>query len=251
MIASVAWLLILVVLKVFVLKGIYLPYSYIFGACLAEFVIMLVTLSKMNIVIQSLLAALQSNSRLLQAVTTTTVSAPKIYQYGVLGILATTVALNYVANFVYLLIFCKYLRKYIPDRQIDKISNYLVIVLGTLSNYKFSLMAYSKLFPKPNILVENQSKLTPLHYMCIASIFTSILPLSAAAILVYNEIPLTDLFMLGVDLLIIELISLVFTIWMVAVDKPAEYFEGTKKYAKEEVNFTMEGLQNERDSALN
>jgi hypothetical protein len=30
--------------------------------------------------------------------------------------------------------------------------------------------------------------------------------------------------MLGIDLLMIVLISLVFTIWMVSVDKPGEYF---------------------------
>lgn len=81
-------------------------------------------------------------------------------------------------------------------------------------------MAYSKMFPKPNIVVENQSKLTPIHYMCIASIFTSILPVVAAGLLIYNEYALTDLFMLGIDLLIIVLFSLMFTIWMVSVDKP-------------------------------
>lgn len=55
-----------------------------------------------------------------------------------------------------------------------------------LSNYRFSLVAYSKMFPKPNILVENQSKLTPLHYMCISSMFTAVLPLGAAGVLIYN-----------------------------------------------------------------
>lgn len=74
--------------------------------------------------------------------------------------------------------------------------------------------------------------------MCIASILTSFLPLSAACILIYNEYALTDLFMLGIDLLIIVIMSLIFTIWMVSVDKPAEYFEGMKKYTKEDVNFT-------------
>lgn len=102
------------------------------------------------------------------------------------GLLACSLALNYVANFVYLVLFCKYLKKYIPDRQIDKISNYLVVVVGTLLNFRFSLLAYSKMFPKPNILVENQSKLTPVHYMCIASIFTTLFPLIAAGILIYN-----------------------------------------------------------------
>lgn len=48
--------------------------------------------------------------------------------------------------------------------------------------------------------------------------------------------------MLGIDLLMIVLISLVFTIWMVSVDKPGEYFQGMKKYSKEEVNNTMENI---------
>jgi hypothetical protein len=48
------------------------------------------------------------------------------------------------------------------------------------------LVSYSKLFPKPNIMVENQSKLTPIHYMCIASVMFTVLPLAAAGILVYN-----------------------------------------------------------------
>lgn len=56
--------------------------------------------------------------------------------------------------------------------------------------------------------------------MCIASIFTSILPVVAAGMLIYNEYALTDLFMLGIDLLIIVIISLMFTIWLVSVDKP-------------------------------
>jgi hypothetical protein len=57
--------------------------------------------------------------------------------------------------------------------------------------------------------------------MCIVSLITSFLPLTAAGILIYNEYPLTDLFMLGVDLLIIEIFGLIFTIWMISVDKPS------------------------------
>lgn len=55
--------------------------------------------------------------------------------------------------------------------------------------------------------------------MCISSIFVSILPISSAGILIYNAHPLTDLFMLGIDLLIIIVFEIVFTIWMVSVDK--------------------------------
>ena len=40
--------------------------------------------------------------------------------------------------------------------------------------------------------------------------------------------------MLGIDLLIIVILSLIFTIWMISVDKPDSYFEDTKKYNLEE-----------------
>ena len=152
------------------------------------------------------------------------------FHYTVIGILTASLVLNYIMNIVYVIIFCKYLKKYIPDRQIDQISNYTVLFFGTLTNFRFCLLAFSKMFPKPSILVQNASKLTPLHYMCIATIFTEILPLAAAGILMYNAETLTDLFMLGIDLLILVILSLIFTIWIVAVDKPDDYFEGQKKY---------------------
>lgn len=78
--------------------------------------------------------------------------------------------------------------------------------------------------------------------MCIGSIFTAVLPLITAGILIYSEVPLTNLFMLGIDLLIIVLLELIFTIWIVSVDKPDDYFESTKKYSKEEFNQTTEGI---------
>lgn len=56
--------------------------------------------------------------------------------------------------------------------------------------------------------------------------------------------------MLGVDLLIIVMLEVIFTIWMVSVDKPDDYFEGTKKYTREEFNKTTEGL-NEREDDIN
>ena len=152
------------------------------------------------------------------------------YQYAVLGLLAATIALNYILNIAYLIIFCKYLKKFIGDRQIDKISNYVVLTIGILTNYRFVLLAYSKMFPKPKMQVENASNLTPTHYVCISSIFVSILPLIAAGLLIYNEYPLTDLFMLSIDLLLIIILDLIFSIWMVSMQKPDDYFESTKKY---------------------
>lgn len=183
LITACVWLAIVVVLKLFVLKAIYMPYSYIFVSSIVEFVLIIAVTSKTNTTIATLLA--NASKRLLQNISTTT-ELPQTHHYAALGLLASSLAINYISNFIYLFLFIKYLKKYIPDRQIDKISNYIVVAVGILSNYRFSLMAYSKLFPKPNILVENQSKLTPIHYMCIASIGTSIIPLSAAGILIYN-----------------------------------------------------------------
>lgn len=150
-ITASVWLLIIVVLKFLVVKKLYLPYSFIFLSCLIELILVFVVISKEDAAIKSLLAA-TSTSRLLQ-VSNKTIALPQSYQYSVIGLLACSIVLNYVANFIYVGLFCKYLRKYIPDRQIDKISNYLVLVVGTLLNFRFSLLAYSKMFPKPNILV--------------------------------------------------------------------------------------------------
>jgi hypothetical protein len=150
-IAGAVWLIILAILKVFILKKIYVPYSFMFVCCIVEYVLVIVVLANENSVIKSLLTS--SVSRLLQTSKSSLVVMPQSYQYAVVGLLATSLALNYIANFVYLFLFCKYLKKYIPDRQIDKISNYLVLTLGTLTNFRFSLVAYSKMFQKPYILV--------------------------------------------------------------------------------------------------
>lgn len=127
----------------------YLPYSYIFLSCVIEYILIIALIAKTDTQIKTLIA--ESAARLLQTITSQ--EGPQPHQYAVLGLLACSFALNYIQNFVYLFLFCKYLRKYIPDRQIDKISNYLVLTVGILTNFRFSLMAYSKMFPKPNITV--------------------------------------------------------------------------------------------------
>lgn len=223
------WTLLIVLLKLFVLKQIYLPYSYMYIGCLVELVLVY------SIAIE---ASSMSSRRLLEA---------EGFYSTVVGVLAASLVLNYLFNFAYVGIFCKYLKKYIPDRQIDKVSNYSVLIFGTLTNFRFSLIAFSKMFPKPSICVENASKLTPLHYLCIGTLFTQILPLGAAGILIYNADRLTNLFMLGVDLLVLVLVSLFWTIWMVAVDKPDDYFESQKKFNLEEYYRTEEALNDEKN----
>lgn len=71
--------------------------------------------------------------------------------------------------------------------------------------------------------------------MCIASVFTSGFALGAAGLMLKNQYPLTDLFMLGIDIIIIEAILIMLSIWMVATNKDDSYFENdTKKYHLQE-----------------
>jgi len=109
-------------------------------------------------------------------------------------------------------------------KQIDYISNTLVLMLATLTNYRFALLVYSKMFPKPQIPIDNCSRLTPINYLCIGTLVLDGIPLAAAVILIYKETAGTDLFMLGVDLLVVLAIMLVITIWMIAVPKADDFY---------------------------
>ena len=104
-------------------------------------------------------------------------------------------------------------------RQIDVISNVVVLILATLTNYRFGLIAFAKMFPKPAIHINTPSKLTPIHYLAIASLLLDIIPLSACAIAIHNEPPRSNLFMLSVDLLIILALNLFISIWFIACRK--------------------------------
>lgn len=73
-----------------------------------------------------------------------------------------------------------------PDRQIDIISNGFILVLGTILNYRVCLSAYSKLFPKPQIPIDNHTRLTPIHYLSIATVILSAITIAAASVLIYN-----------------------------------------------------------------
>lgn len=62
------------------------------------------------------------------------------------------IAANYIGNLVYILIFMRYIKPLIPNpRQIDVISNVVVLIVAVLTNYRFAIIAFAKLFPKPNI----------------------------------------------------------------------------------------------------
>lgn len=49
------------------------------------------------------------------------------------------------------MLFCKYYRQMLLQRQIDIISNYAVLVFGSLTSYRFYLLAFSRFFKQPYI----------------------------------------------------------------------------------------------------
>jgi hypothetical protein len=51
-----------------------------------------------------------------------------------------------------------------------------------LTNYRFAIVAFSKMFPKPRINVEMAKHLTPVHYICFATLIFSIFPVIAGGI---------------------------------------------------------------------
>lgn len=72
------------------------------------------------------------------------------YRSTIMILFVVALVVNYLSNFLYLFLFCKYLWPLLPNpKQIDYITNGLVLVFATATNYRFGFMAYSKMFPKP------------------------------------------------------------------------------------------------------
>lgn len=102
-------------------------------------------------------------------------------------LLGLALGFNYITNIVFIVIFIKYMKPLLHNpRQIDIISNIVVLVVGTITNYRFALIAYAHMFPKPNIYISNPSKLTPIHYLCLASLITDVFPIIACGLGVIN-----------------------------------------------------------------
>lgn len=142
------------------------------------------------------------------------------YRQTIFVLLLVGLIFNYITNVLYLAVFCKYLRPLLPHpRQTDYITNVVLLVLALLTNYRLALLAFSRLFPKPYIPIGNNSLLTPLNYLLITTLVLDLLPLAAAVYLIYKETSGTNLFMLGLDLLIVLVLNLVLTLWIVAVPK--------------------------------
>lgn len=71
-------------------------------------------------------------------------------------------------------------------KQIDYITMSTVGVIGLVTNYRFCLLFFSKMFPKPQILIDYAARLTPVHYLCVTSIIFGIIPLAAGGMIVKN-----------------------------------------------------------------
>ena len=105
----------------------------------------------------------------------------------IFALLIAALIINYVTNIVFGVIFYKYIYPLIKNpRQVDYITIGLALVIGMLTNYRFSLIIFSKMFPKPQVDVDYSSRLTPVHYLCVASVFLSGISLAASALIIKN-----------------------------------------------------------------
>ena len=185
----------------------YLPYSVMLFSCVIQFVLILALVSSTNSPVARLLAT--DTAYLLQ----------------MRGLLGAAIAVNYLENIAYIVIFICYIKPLITNpRQIDIISNVVVLIIGTVTNFRFGLVAFARMFPKPNIFVKDASKLTPIHYLCLASICLDLMSLVACGLGLLKSQKLTNTFMLSLDLIIVIIINMAITIWFVAANKPDEYF---------------------------
>jgi hypothetical protein len=143
----------------------------------------------------------------------------------VTGLLLSSLILNYLFNLIYIFIFLRYIKPLIyKPKQSDLITHGVVMAIATLTSFRFGLLAYSKLCAKPAVRIENSSRLTPVHYLCIVCVIFDLLPIIACGLVLYTQQKWTPLFMLCLDLLMIIIVNIIITICFVASQKPDEYY---------------------------
>jgi hypothetical protein len=132
--AIAVWIVLVIVIKL-ILKKLYLPYSMMIGMCMVELVLVIACLSVTN---NSALS-----SRLLLGIDYS-------HRVTVKNLLIASLVFNYISNILYLILFCKYITPLIvKPRQIDYITHIVTLIVGTMTNYRFGLIAFSRMFPKP------------------------------------------------------------------------------------------------------
>lgn len=119
-------------------------------------------------------SALSSSARLLA-------TASSEFRGIVVALLGLSVAANYITNIIYIIIFIRYLKPLLSNpRQIDVISNVVALIIGVATNYRFALIAFARMFPKPNIYIEDPKHFSQVHTLCIVSIILDLFPLVAS-----------------------------------------------------------------------
>ena len=135
----------MVILMKLLQKKLYAPFALLFAFCLIELTLIIVTISTVS--------KLPSSSNSI-AVGRLLVGMDYSYRAAVRSLLIASLVINYLTNVFYLVIFCRYMRPLIlVPRQIDYIVNGVILVIAGLTNYRFGVVAYSKMFPKPEIRI--------------------------------------------------------------------------------------------------
>jgi hypothetical protein len=138
-IAFVVWVGIVYVAQWFNPK-IYAPYSVVFLTSALEYMLIIGTTIHSSSIIG------EESRRLLEYDIT---QRPVI-----LNLLIAALVVNYVMNIIFAVIFFKYLVPLInAPRQVDYITIGAAFIMGMLTNYRFCLIFFSKMFPKPRINV--------------------------------------------------------------------------------------------------
>lgn len=172
-----AWVAVVVIAKLLLGKA-YVPYSILMVSSLIQIIQILVLL----IVLSSAETSSSSTtiSRLL-------VGMDYSYRIKIYSLLLASLVLSYVMNILFLYIFCRYIKPLLGlPKQIDLITNGIVLALATLTTYRLMLLSFSRMFPKPWIPIDNASRLTPVNYLCVVTLILDLLPFSAAIFLIYK-----------------------------------------------------------------
>jgi hypothetical protein len=133
-IALFVWCGVVVIVHLFSHKN-YIPYSLILFSSIIEFVLIIIVISESNNTVGRLLTYLDPGTKSI-----------------IIGLLAFSLVINYITNFFYLYLFIKYIKPLIVNpKQIDVIAHVTILVFAMLTNYRLALIAFSKMFPKPDV----------------------------------------------------------------------------------------------------
>jgi hypothetical protein len=177
-VSFVIWFGIITVLKQFIIDKMYAPYALLVGGAIISFteLVALLGITTGKVI--------NVSSRLLAASTT---DASPTFLVTVFRLVAASLALNYLLNFIFICIFCKYIRPLILRRQIDIFSNYLTLIIGTLTSYRVYLLSFSRLFKQPFVEVRESSVMIPINIILCVSYHLDVIMLIAGIILAINE----------------------------------------------------------------